>query len=108
MAMGVYKTRGAYIPREVRYGQDRTERMLINPDCVVQDADGMRAFLIEVLLVQGGEHDKMKDHPKYWDAVRAGLIRITLDGKKVVLTSRGEALLQTATGDGNGNGQAGA
>ena len=106
MVMGVYKSRGVYLPREGRYGQERTERMLINPDCVVQDADNMRAFLIEVLLVQGGEHDKMKDHPKYWDAVRAGLVRITLDRKKVVLTSRGEALLQTATG--GGDGQAGA
>ena len=106
MAMGVYKSRGVYLPREVRYGQDRTERMLINPDCVVQDADSMRAFLIEVLLIQGGDHDRLKEHPKYWDAVRAGLIRITLDGKKVVVTGRGEALLQMATG-GN-NGQAGA
>ena len=104
--MGVYKSRAPYLPREVRYGQDRTERMLTNPDTIVPDAETMRRFLIEVLLLQGGDHNKLKDHPKYWGAVRTGLIKITLDSKRVVLTSRGEALLQTATG--GEDGQAGA
>lgn len=106
MTWGVGTKRKKYIPRDVAYSPEYTQRHLVNPDCVVEDADAMRAFVIEVLLLQGGDRAKLKEHPKFWPAIRAGLIRTVLDRKKgVVVTSRGEAFLQT---QGGGDGQEGA
>lgn len=99
--------RKTYIPREVAYSPDYTQRHLVNPDCVVENPDQMRAFVIEVLLLQGGDRVKLKEHPMFWPAVRAGLIRTTLDRKKgMVVTARGEQFLQIQQGCDDGQADA--